>query len=421
VDLLDGVVRGYAWGARDVIADLQGRQPAGGPEAELWLGAHPSAPSILKGSGRPLDDVIADDPVAMLGAGVTDRFGELPFLLKVLAAAEPLSIQAHPGLEQAREGFERETAAGVPLDSPRRTYRDANHKPELVCALTPFEAKCGFRPLPATRRLVAELVGPGRGERDRGVLELAARLAGDGRSETEVVRSVMGWLVGLDGSQRSDLVAGVVTAARALLEPPGAATGRGREAGREVWWTVELDRRYPGDIGVVVALLLNHVVLEPGQAVFLSAGNLHAYLEGTAVELMASSDNVVRGGLTPKHVDADELVAVLDATPGPAPVQTASGRSHTFDTPVPEFSLTRLDGAGEGDGTVPLDLRLEPVGPEIILVTEGELDLRPAAGGPPLVVGRGQAALVAAADGAYRLCSSGPAVAWRATVGDLGR
>lgn len=431
MDLLDGIVRDYAWGATDVIAGLQGREPTGSPEAELWLGAHPSAPATLRRAGLALDAALEAEGPAILGADVGGRFEGFPFLLKILAAAENLSIQAHPSLAQAREGYEREEAAGIPVDDRTRTYRDRNHKPELICALTPFEAKCGFRPLPATRALIDGLVAdrPARDHHGRGpdladLADLAGRLLDDGTSERDLLRSAMGWLVALGEDERRHLVDDLVVAARRELQRPDGAL---HDHQRELWWTVELDRHYPGDVGVVVALLLNHVRLEPGQAMFLAAGNLHAYLEGAGVELMANSDNVVRGGLTSKHIDADELVSVLDTTTGPAPVQTAVGEAHTFDSPVPEFSLTRLTADRGGE----LSLRFEPRGPEIVLVTRGAVTLssepvsaRPesgAAAGDPLTVDRGGAALIRFDDGPYRLRATGPVEAWRATVGQLDR
>jgi mannose-6-phosphate isomerase len=421
MDRLDGKVQRYAWGDHRLIAQMQGRPPTGEPEAELWLGAHPVAPSTLTGSGRSLTDAVTADPGAMLGPGVEERFGQLPFLLKVLAAAKPLSIQAHPSRAQAEAGFAREAAAGIAWDSPTRTYRDPNHKPELICALTRFEAKCGFRPLDATQSLfgaLARTASGSRGAGDGGSLSEAcsgladlANLLRAGLDPAGTLRQALRWLLQRPPVEAADLVAQTVAAARQLAETrdgPGLDTVAA--FGPELAWTAELEHAYPGDVGVVVALLLNHVVLEPGQAMFLAAGNLHSYLRGGGVELMANSDNVVRGGLTPKHVDVEELAAIVDTTPGPPPVQTAAGACHRFESPVPDFSLTRLVG--------PVVERFEPTSAEIVLVTDGEITIERDREATP--VGRGQSVLISWSDGPYRLAgASGATTAWRATAGDL--
>ena len=418
MDQLEGSVQAYAWGDRETIAAMQGRAAPEQPEAELWLGAHPVAPSRLLGEGCSLADAVSAQPLQTLGGAVVERFGRFPYLLKVLAAGEPLSIQAHPSLAQAKAGFAREDGAGIPWDSPQRTYRDDNHKPELICALTNFEAKCGFRPIEETRLLVGALARSitDSGTPAPGLSELVRRLDSDGTS-ADVLSGVLGWLLRLSETEASTLVIEAVEAADRVLssefDGDGVAAGDSPLAsyGPDLHWTGELYRFYPGDVGVVVGLLLNHVSLRPGQAMFLHAGNLHSYLRGAGVELMANSDNVVRGGLTVKHVDVDELLDVVDATPGPAPVQTATGPDHRFDSPVPEFSLSRLVG--------PLLRRFEPAGPEILLVTEGVIAVRRVGSDHEVVVGPGQSAFVAAEDGPYELRPEGEATAWRATVGDL--
>ncbi len=402
MDLLDGAVQRYAWGATDVIADLQGRVADGGPEAELWFGAHPVAPSRLATGGRSLDEVVAQDPAAVLGPAVAERFGRFPYLLKVLAAAEPLSIQAHPSRDQARAGFAREERDGPVRDDPRRTYRDDNHKPELIVALTPFEAKCGFRAPEATATVVRSLTpdsGPGRADLDHWVDLLTDPAIAD---EAIRLRRTLAWLLGLDPDRARQLVATLVPAARST-----PAVGGG-----EVAWLADLDHFHPGDIGVAVSLLLNHVSLAPGQAMFLPAGNLHAYLRGAGVELMANSDNVIRGGLTVKHIDVDELLTVVDTAPGPPPIETAGPGVHRFSAPVPEFALHRHQARVEAQETV-----VEPEGPEIVLVTEGRAVMEAIDGSKRLEVAQGRAGLASAADGAYRLTVEAGATAWRAGVG----
>lgn len=372
-------VQTYAWGHPRAIWDLIGRDPAG-PGAELWMGAHPVAPSRLAGTGVGLDEVIGRDPAAALGpAAARDFDGRLPFLFKVLAAGQALSLQAHPDAARARAGFGREEASGRPLTDPRRTYRDPSHKPELICAVTAFWACCGFRDLGSTRALLEDLDTP--------VLDPLRRRLADGGAD-DVLGGALRWLLTLEPATARDLVDATAGA---------AASSSGSDFADERSWTCRLAEQYPGDPGVVVALLLNLVRLEPGEALFLGAGNLHCYLEGVGVEVMANSDNVVRGGLTAKHVDLDELLDVVDATPVPVAVQRPSPGVHTYRTPVPEFALTRL----ELDGT---EVRRNP-GPRIVLVLEGRVEL--SAGPDELELGRGESAWVAAAEGPLSIGGSG--------------
>ncbi|MEL7156622.1 MAG: mannose-6-phosphate isomerase, class I [Actinomycetota bacterium] len=405
MDLLQGSIQPYTWGDPTAIPELQGRTPSGGPEAELWLGAHPAAPSRLLGLDRTLDEAVAEDPAGFLGAPVRDRFGRFPFLLKVLAAAEPLSIQVHPSLAQAKTGFEREERHGPAIDDPGRTYRDDNHKPELICALTDFEAKCGFRNPAITVALVEALATrPAAAGR---MAEFAAALV-EGSTDRECLTTTLEWMFELRPEAGAELNRELLTSTDELLADFGDDPTLARYV-PELQWLAELDRLHPGDVGVPVSLLLNHVRLAPGEGLFLPAGNLHAYLRGVGVELMANSDNVIRGGLTVKHIDVAELLTVVDTTPMAAPVQSVSGPVHRFDTPVPEFALTRVVGA---------EIDIEPVGPEIILVTEGRAGLV-VADGDSLELEQGSSALLTPSDGPCRLSADDGSVAWRATVGDL--
>ncbi len=369
---LQCVVRDYAWGHPTFIPELLGRPSTGEPRAELWMGAHPSAPSQLDGVG--LDHWISANPAALLGADIADRFDGLPLLFKVLAANVPLSIQAHPSLEQALLGYARENDAGIPLDAPNRTYRDNNHKPELICALTTFEAKCGFRPAADTAAVLTRLQRP--------ELDPLLDLLADGGSDAERIRAAISYLLALGPVASAPLVDAVVTGAGDLLASAGTTESDGDE---ELRWTSRLAAEFGSDIGVVVALFLNHVELQPGEALFLPAGNLHAYLRGSGMELMANSDNVVRGGLTPKHIDVGELLSVLDFSPIRVPIQRPAGSVHTFDSPVSEFSLTRIDLSAGGRGLI--------TGPAIVMLTEGQIDV-PDIG----VVDKGQPLFVAAND-----------------------
>jgi mannose-6-phosphate isomerase len=399
VDLLDGVLRHYDWGDHKALAEVLGHTPSGKPEAEYWLGAHPSAPAALGPDRRPLDEAVTGGPEALLGPAVVEQFGTVPFLLKLLGIAQPLSIQAHPSLDQARAGFAREDAAGLARDARNRNYRDPNHKPELICALSPIEAKCGFRTVAESQAVVAAF-----GDALAPVAEL---LAAPG-TEAEVVAATVAGLLRLPPEEAEPLA----TAAAATAESLVADGGDLGPDPRAVEWTVRIAQAFPGDIGVVVALLLNHLTLEPGEAIFLPAGNLHAYLGGVGVELMANSDNVLRGGLTPKHVDVEELLSVVDWRPSTPQIQQPTSAVHDFQVPVPEFALTRLDAARGS-----IEQSFHPVGPEIVLVTDGAVALE--ADGASVEVGAGQAAFVAHQDGPYRLVDrgEGTTLAWRASVG----
>ena len=352
--------RPYAWGSTTAIAELLGREPSGEPEAELWLGSHPGSPArVLAGS---------DAADLREWAETNTAAGRLPFLLKVLAASAPLSLQAHPTAAQAREGFERENATGVALDDPARNYKDDQHKPELIVAISdPFRALCGFRPVSDSR---ADLLGL----RDDRLAPLVERLVDDGS-----LREVLRWLLG-----RTADVGGVVAA----LSDHAASTS-GDERGLWLGTVRMLSEHYPGDPGIAISTLLHTVLLRPGEALYLPAGNIHAYLEGLGIELMAASDNVLRGGLTPKHVDVPELLRVVDPRPMPAPLlepeQPAPGIRH-YRPGVPEFRLSIIEGAALADG---LELAIDEVA--IVLVLTGAVSIADA------VLERGEAALVTGA------------------------
>ncbi|MDT5263857.1 MAG: mannose-6-phosphate isomerase, partial [Mycobacterium sp.] len=296
MDLLHGAVRTYAWGSRTAIAEFTGRpSPTAHPEAELWFGAHPGDPARLEtDSGeQSLLEVIRADPEGQLGAATRERFGDaLPFLAKVLAADEPLSLQAHPSAEQAMEGFAREDRLNIPVTAPTRNYRDRSHKPELIVALGPFEALAGFRPAARSVELMRALA----------VSDLDPFIALlSGQSEADGLRALFTTWITAPQPDLDVLVPAVLDGAVSYLRS-GETT-----FAAEAKTVLELGERYPGDAGVLAALLLNRITLAPGEGIYLPAGNLHAYLQGVGFEVMANSDNVLRGGLTPKHVDVPEL------------------------------------------------------------------------------------------------------------------
>ncbi len=385
MQLVEGVIRGYDWGSTTSIPELLGRPSTGEPAAELWLGAHPTAPARVGSAAVPLDQLVADDPEGALGPGIASAFGTLPFLMKVLAAAEPLSLQAHPSTAQAEAGFARENAAGIPLDAPERSYRDPRHKPELICALTEFDALCGFRDPRATVELLSS-IGVAELDPVREMLQAAPDATGLG--------SVLRWVLALDTADAAALAARVT-----------AACGRdpGGRFAAEKAMAVSVGARYPDEAGVVIALLLNLVTLQPNEALFLGAGNLHAYLQGTGVEIMSNSDNVLRGGLTKKHIDIDALLEAVVTDPIDPEVQRppVTDGIARYHTPVPEFSLARLEIEGQ--------MTIDP-GPAVLLCTAGRAD----AGAH--VLDRGTATWIPADDGAITL--QGRATIFRAGAGD---
>jgi mannose-6-phosphate isomerase len=404
MDRLANTVRPYAWGSTTAIPALLGTEPTGEPQAELWMGAHPAAPSrIDRGTGPvSLADVIAANPGRELGESVVRRFGpRLPFLLKVLAAASPLSLQVHPDLDRARAGYRDEEQRGIPRDAPHRNYRDANHKPELICALEPFDGLCGFRPATATADLLEALgVGPLKPYAD--ILRA--------QPESKALREVLTAVLTADPDATADTVEQATRATERL------AAAAGPHAATYAAYAC-VARAYPGDPGVIAAMLLNHVRLEPGEALYLGAGVPHAYLSGLGVEIMANSDNVLRCGLTPKHVDVPELLRVVDfrsSGPGvlrPTPATTpgsATGAAGelVYPTPADDFRLSRctLDG-----GT---PWHVTGAAPQILLCTEGSVVLR-ATEGHELPLTRGESAYLAAGTGAEL---DGRGTVFRATV-----
>lgn len=377
---LRGSERAYAWGSAQLIPQMLGREPTGDPVAELWFGTHPSAPAVLEPEDDDpisLETYVSAKPGRVLGSHVQVRFGaELPFLLKLIAPARPLSLQVHPDLAQARAGFRREESAGIARDAPERLYRDPNHKPELVYALTPFRAVCGFRTPRRAIELVSGLDVP-LAERLRTILTTDPTAEGVRAAVTEL------------------LTPGRVpaTAIDEMVAACAARAGGGSGSARADQIVAELGAAYPGDPGAVTALLLNPVTLQPGEAMFIPAGFVHAYLDGLAVELMASSDNVLRAGLTSKHIDPEALLEILDCVAAP-PVRIAPeivGTTRTYYAPVEDFelSITRADFR---------PVQVPGYGPRIVLVIDGDATIR-TDDGPELALRCGQAAFIPATEG----------------------
>ncbi|MFG3224457.1 mannose-6-phosphate isomerase, class I [Kitasatospora sp. NPDC048194] len=397
MDRLVNTVRPYAWGSLTALPELLGQEPTGEPQAELWMGAHPGDPSRAdRGAGpQRLDELIAADPEGELGAASVAKFGPtLPFLFKVLAAGAPLSIQAHPTPDQARAGFAAENALGIPLDAPERSYRDDNHKPEMVCALGEFEGLCGFRRPAEAAGLMAGLAAPGLDP----LIDLLSV-----EDESEALRATLAAVLTMDDG----------TAAKTVRETAEALAARDTaDPDSDYAPYARIAEDFPQDRGLIAALLLNHVRLRAGEALYLGAGVPHAYLSGVCVELQANSDNVLRAGLTPKHIDVPELLKVVVFEPDaarivrPVPVDATPGEQ-LYPVPIDEFRLSRF----ELDG---VEREIDGRTPQILLCTEGAVRLT-AADGTTLDLARGQSAFLPATGAPTRVRGTGSTL-FRATV-----
>ncbi|EOI3470934.1 mannose-6-phosphate isomerase [Cronobacter turicensis] len=364
-------VQNYAWGSKTALTELYGvANPEGLPMAELWMGAHPKSSSKIQdaqGQTRALREVIDADKTALLGAPVAERFGELPFLFKVLCADQPLSIQVHPNKQASEEGFARENAAGIPLDAAERNYKDPNHKPELVFALTPFLAMNAFREFSEIVSLLQPVAGAHTA--------IAHFLA---EPNADRLRELFAGLLNMQGEEKSR--------ALAVLK----ATVASQQG--EPWDTIRfIAQFYPHDSGLFSPLLLNVVKLNPGEAMFLFAETPHAYLQGVALEVMANSDNVLRAGLTPKYIDIPELVANVKFVAKPAAQLLTQpekdGAALEFPIPVEDFAFSLHDLQSQPQ-------RLAQESAAILFCVEGEAVL--SKGDERLTLKPGESAFVAA-------------------------
>ncbi|MFM2587533.1 mannose-6-phosphate isomerase, class I [Vibrio sp. TBV020] len=289
---LDNVIQNYAWGSKESISKMFGIDNSDcQPQAEIWMGAHPNGCSRVAATGELLSDVIAQDSKSMFGDYTAMRFGELPYLFKVLAAETPLSIQVHPNKHKAEVGFARENEQGIALSATNRNYKDSNHKPELVYALTFYKAMNGFRPISQIVSLFQQA----------GITSLDVEVGGlEAKPNSDGLREFFTAIMSLDERRKASAIAQLE---HALVRGPKTVLMR------EVFeYVAEFNKHYPGDIGLLSPLFLNTIELAPGEAMFLHAETPHAYVQGTALEIMANSDNVLRAGLTPKHIDVDELI-----------------------------------------------------------------------------------------------------------------
>ena len=397
IALLENPVQEYAWGSRDFIPRLLGNpSPSETPQAELWMGAHPMGTSRVLWEGRwlLLSEAIQKDPRGILGESVSARFSDkLPFLFKVLAASKPLSIQAHPNRSQAVQGFGKENGRGIPLNAPHRNYRDPSHKPEILCALTPFWALKGFRPMDEIRFLLHRTGVPAS--------ELP-RLQEEGESG---LRKLLSDLLTMSRERQRHLISIAVSAAR------------GHTSSDPVFeWIVRLQQAFPYDVGVLGPVLLNLIHLKPGEALSIGPGELHSYLDGAGVEVMANSDNVLRGGLTEKHIDRQELLKVVNFSPSasrilPAVVQGAAEWLYTSG--AEEFLLSRISLEHGVLYESPVERSVE-----IMICVKGEVEVTDVGRGEKLRLLRGSSILVPAFVKAYRMTGEG--TLYKSTVPQAG-
>jgi mannose-6-phosphate isomerase len=397
-------IRDYDWGAIETLARLQGRPPSGAPEAELWMGAHPSAPSMVADAGgtvHRLDELVARRPHDLLGADVVAVHGaRLPYLLKVLAIASPLSLQVHPDRDRARDGFAGEVAV---LGEHR--YVDPFPKPEMLYALEPVEALCGFRPAAEAARLLDRLDGP----RLAAITEPLRHA--DAADDTAALERAFEILVTWPDDDRADLAIEAADATVRVLAGPGLPDAERVAVG----WVARLAEFFPKDALVVAPLLLDLVRLQPGETLFVPAGAPHSYLSGSGVEIMGNSDNVLRAGLTHKPVAVDELLHVVDGRSRPhgTPEIRLGHREVAWRPEAPEFQLTRL----RLPDAAPVEAHPGLVGPQIVFATAGPVELR--CDGANHVLPAGESALVPA--GCGPLVVTGPGEVFRAAVGGTTR
>jgi len=389
-------IQNYAWGSHSALAELLGRPvPSAEPEAELWMGTHPKAPSVvaIAQQWQTLSAWIASAPQAILGRTVSSKFNnQLPYLFKVLAIAKPLSIQAHPNQQQAQQGYAKEDRWKIPLDAPNRNYKDANHKPECLCALTTFSALCGFREPDQIIALTERVSNP---ELGRVLRHLSAHTVQQG------LRAFLHDLMTLSPSIRADIIRTAIAKTRQMTHPEPA-----------YHWLLGLYETYPDDIGILAPLFLNLIDLAPGEALYLPAGELHAYLKGVGIELMANSDNVLRGGLTPKHIDLPELMQVLNFKDREIDIlipERHQGGESRYTTPASEFILSVLEIVESARYQSPANRSIE-----MLLCVEGKAWIETPGVHARIDVRKGTSVVVPAAVSSYTI--AGQAKFYKAAV-----
>ena len=393
---LKNKIQEYDWGSKIAIPSMLGLPvPSEKPMAEMWMGAHPKASSEIEVNGKwvPLTQVISEDPVPILGKTVAEKFSkELPFLFKVIAASKPLSVQAHPNKKQAIEGFDKENKLQVPLDSPERNYKDRNHKPEVLCAIAKFEALKGFREIGQIISLLKRVVPLSLGK------ELTfLRKNPDSHGLKKFYSSIMK----MQQEEKEKVFEELLDNSKKYMDLDPAYS-----------LVIRLNALFPLDIGIFSPLLLNRIVLNPGEAIYLPPGELHAYVEGVGVEVMANSDNVLRGGLTHKHVDIEELLNILNFSWEPVQVITPrnTGQSEAvYPVPAEEFVLSVINIDNKTNF-----LSQENRAVEIMIIIDGEVEIKNLHENKGIRLKKGESVLIPSAMPQY--CLSGNATIYKVSV-----
>lgn len=390
---IKGKVQHYAWGGFNYIPQLLNmNNDKQQPFAEYWLGAHPSAPAeILSTPQLSLEALINENPTAVLGAKVVEQFNELPYLFKVLDVHDMLSIQVHPSKAEAVKGFEAEEAAGIPINAPNRNYKDKNHKPEVMVALSDFWLLHGFKSKEAIENTLTE------------VAELSVLLA---LFKSGGYKGLYQFLMEMEQEQVDTLLLPLVK--KEIRRKKDNELTRAMPG----WWVAKLYENSSDfsnlDRGIFSIYLFNIVHLQKGEAIFQGAGVPHAYLEGQNVELMANSDNVLRGGLTPKHIDVPELMkhTLFEAVVPNILKGEKRGNEKKYPCPVPDFGITAIElNAGEHYTALTTSV-------EIILVIEGALLVKQ---NESMVIKKGEA-LAITANEEYMVTASGKTLLYKAFV-----
>jgi mannose-6-phosphate isomerase len=381
---MENIIQNYVWGSRTSIRELLGiNNPDNQHQAEIWMGTHANGCSKIKVDSKKqlLSDFIDQHKSEALAAQTETQFGELPYLFKVLAAGEALSIQVHPSKAQAEIGFAKEEQAGIPRTAANRNYKDPNHKPELVYALTPYQAMNGFREFAETIALFKQV-------NISAITDLVDAFAA--APDSKGLESFFSAILSVQGEVKESAVKSLLEYANANKNDPLFAL------------ILELAEQHPGDIGLFSPLMLNVITLQPGEAMFLYACTPHAYLKGTGLEIMANSDNVLRAGLTPKYIDVKELVACtkFEAIPFDTlrftPEEKEGGLYYAI--PVDDFKFALFESVN--------DLTIQTQSAEILLALDADLTLKHQ-NGETVTIGKGESVFIPAYAQQYQLTSTG--------------
>jgi mannose-6-phosphate isomerase len=399
IGLMENTIQEYEWGSYTAIANLLGKKvPSDVPQAELWMGAHPKASSKVVCNGQlvSLQELILKHPEDILGENIAKKFdNQLPYLFKILAASKPLSIQAHPNLTQARQGFERENDQNISKNAPNRNYKDNNHKPECICALTPFWALNGFRKIRDITTYIKKICPNGLGKE----IDILRK-----KQDADGLKRFFEFLMTLDQKKKNKVIGEAINCAQkyAKLDPVFE-------------WIVTLSREYPNDIGILSPAMLNLICLDPGEAMFLFSGELHAYLDGMGIELMANSDNVLRGGLTSKHVDVPELLKVVNFEERDIKILQCEKKIHSeciYPSKAEEFTLSVISVDSKENYKSPTGRSAE-----ILLCTEGQAIITDFDKNEVIALKKGKSVFVPASVNTYSM--KGKAVIYKASVNSL--